>query len=92
MDKKTVYHLIFQTLIAGTLGEGGDGWGYMISKNYRQMADDFEKYENANDKWFTTRKDYDNNIVFSHGEYSEESISFTNDKNVVYPDIIIEYN
>jgi hypothetical protein len=87
-----IYNLIFEALIAAVNGEGGDGWGFVVSKNYRKMADQFESWEILHGNYFTTRKDYDEFITFYNGEYSEDSVMFTSSRNnIQFPDIIIEY-
>lgn len=91
MDNK-IYNSIFRAVVDATLGEGGDGWGFIVSKNYKKMANIFETWEILNDNYFLIRKDYDDQALFYNEENGQEAIIFTDKKeNVQFPDIVIEY-
>lgn len=55
---------------------GGDGDGYIISKNYLQYANEFEVWEQNNGRWFVERDTNDGFVAFLH---NQEAIIFASD-------------
>jgi hypothetical protein len=77
---------IFDISILFVEAEGGDGSGAIISDNYIELANLFEEYnEKRNVKFnlFLYRDDRGNYISFSNAEEGQESIVFSNDRNLL---------
>ncbi len=66
-------HKLFWIIKAYVLASGGDGDGWIISEQFKSLADKFEEYEKNNDSWFTSRNDWEDCVVFSA---NQESIHF----------------
>lgn len=83
---------LFLTLKLFVSSGGGDGDGWVISEFYREIADQFEKYEQNGDKLYLERIDnYDGAMIAFIND--QESISFTNDRKLLPEwagDIVVE--
>ena len=78
-DDMSLEHQLFQTVVNLVGAEGGDGWGLIVSKRYKELADEFDKWRKTNRQasdYF--RDDSENHILFS--DHSNENIGFTNDR------------
>lgn len=58
------------------LAESGDGWGLIVSNNYKELANLFEEDENKVSQWFTERINGFETIIFKHKNNEEEYIAF----------------
>jgi hypothetical protein len=68
-----IIHKLFDVVAWHVFQSGGDGEGWIISPNYKMLAEEFGKY----DTWFTETFSGDEYITFMQGQ---EGIIFTNEK------------
>ena len=67
-------HKLFDVVRCYTLAGGGDGDGYIVSGNYKELADLFYEYETREGKgWFINRHEYPSQISFNH---EQEAVHF----------------
>lgn len=67
---------LFETLRLFVLAAGGDGDGYLVSENYREYADLFERYEQQFAGFFVERTELENFVTFSSGPQGQEAVIF----------------
>jgi hypothetical protein len=69
---------VFDLVEEFVFADCGDGWGFIVSPEYEQLADRFEKWEKDNGNLLTYREDYliEKFILFHQNEEGQEGISF----------------
>jgi hypothetical protein len=87
---KSVNELIFDAVMAAVLTEGGDGWGYIVSKNYLELANEFQQYKD--NVWFKIRHGQQNYYSFDNdiNGMDQQAIIFTDDEDVEFPNIVVK--
>ena len=84
---------MFDFISNATASEGGDGWGYVVSTRWRELANQFERFVNKSDYCYKKRTNYDDYVIFAPEEdLAQECIIFTSNRKIVQcPDVIVEY-
>jgi hypothetical protein len=69
---------LFEVVKNYIMADSGDGWGFIISRNYKELADKFEAYDKVKEGYFSYREDNekDNFIIFHDSEEGQEGITF----------------
>lgn len=83
---------LFEFVEEYVMAECGDGWGLIVSNNYKELANLFEKYQREYGRIIRGRDDLYLQIVFSA---DQESISFVDDKcdtNLSNYDVAVKVN
>ena len=70
-------YAVFTAVRLCVFSAGGDGDGLVISPRWKELANLFEGFEMAGEKWFVERLDCPGRVTFSRGE---ESITFSNSR------------
>lgn len=74
---------LFETVRYFVWTSGGDGDGWIIAENYKELAGWFEEDENTQEKpWFIHKTEDNESIFFSRGQ---ESIAFVSE-NYILPE------
>ena len=68
---------LFNVVVVFIKCEGGDGVGWIISKDYIYLAEKFYEYESNNGRWFLDKKVYEDYISFVN---NQEGILFCKDR------------
>jgi DUF4097 and DUF4098 domain-containing protein YvlB len=71
---------LFEVVENYVISDCDDGWGFVVSKNYKELADKFEAYDKTQKGYFSFREDFEeqNFIMFHEDKYDQEGITFTN--------------
>ena len=78
-----LYYKIFDVVIEMTTAQGGDGWGFILSDNWQQLADLFRGY----DDWFKDETKAGHSISFGN---NQEWITFSSpDCDTRFHDIVV---
>lgn len=95
-EEKAHLHKVFVIVKEYVWEQGGDGWGYILSRHYKLIADEFQEWENSlpnespewgKTKWFTDRQDTDDATIFGNGQ--EAIIFMDEDARPEYSDITV---
>lgn len=78
-DEMKRLHQIFDVLYDVVVDQSGDGWGAIVSKDYKQLAQLFEEWDKDMIFPYGYKFESDNYIGFSYSGTDEECIKFTDD-------------
>ena len=71
---------LFDVVENYVMSDGGDGWGFIVSENYKELADKFEAYNKTQKGYFACRQNFEERhfIMFHEDEEDQEGITFMN--------------